>query len=136
MLFRSSANAGIGVSGYHTLGINYYSGLVYNYYDEKMMGGWQSGIFLRSHPWSNSFFVTTRLGWLQVKSERFPRAHDAPLKKESTSGMSAGIDIGNRWFYKSGFTQGFTWIGSDFFLAMSKIAGFPHGFRYEIGWRF
>ena len=110
-----SLNVGMVVDDIHTVGINSYVG-----------GGFstnlQRGIFVRSHPWGDSFFTTVRLGRWSEKIGRWENA--------------AGIDVGNRWFYESGFTQGVTWIGMDFSLQRSSFDGIPHGLRYEIGWRF
>lgn len=105
----------IGVNAYKRLGV--FSG-----------GDTQVGMYMRSFLYDSSFFVTSRLGWMET-------ILDHPDYQTDKTGVSAGVDFGNQWFYDSGFTQGVTWIGVDFFVD-EPGAGLPHGLRYEVGLRF
>ena len=119
----ANANIGLLFEGKQTVGLNFYSGGL-----PFAGGGTLKAIFYRAHPWENSFFLNARIGYMETTWSR-PNGL-------SESGASLGLDIGNRWFYDSGFTQGITWMGTDIYLKKTEVAGLPHGLRYELGWVF
>jgi hypothetical protein len=85
-------------------------------------------VYARSFPFENSFFVIGRLGYMQTVHGH-PDSHVA-------SGPAYGIDIGQAWYYSSGFHQGVTSVGGDSYLNPKNSSGLAHGLRYEIGFSF
>lgn len=118
-------NLGVSTNKSDSVGVNaYLGGLPF------AGGGKQAGVFYRFFPLKSfeSFFLHLRLGYMET-------AWGHPDQR-SAYGPNAGIDIGNQWFYPSGFSQGVTWVGVDAYVKPTNVAGLPHGLRYEVGYRF